>query len=96
MAGKAARPDLPPLPVRGVAGDPFSRSHGRVLRIKLNGTAQEGCVLAFDVENGWLRRMKRDLDGHFEVDWKNGVVREETLRGKIEVEWINDRESAKG
>jgi hypothetical protein len=87
-----AKPDLP---TRGVAGDDFSREHGRDLRILLNGQPQER-VLAFNCELGWVRRMIVDLDGNIEVDWALGVVRQETIRGKVEVEWRDGRDEAKG
>jgi hypothetical protein len=66
---------------------PAWREIGKLLDVYLDGVAVTR-VIAYDENEGFVRRLKTDADGRVMLDKGAGIAVEETLRGCVEARWL--------
>ena len=76
----------PAIPESSVIGDAFARLHGPNIAIFVDGN-EVRYVVSYDIPGGEVVKLMEREGGGFEVDLKAGVVRTETLKGKVAVCW---------
>ena len=72
-------------PPRSLDLDGFRRIGYRPLIVTVNG-AQQHYVQAYNVDEGWVERLKRDEMGHWVV-CEDGSIVSELVRGVVMVWW---------